>query len=292
MKENNNSRRDAQKRLRMILVLVIVTSCFMVLQRSGSADKIDRNEMDDSVRVIGKDKEDRVEDVGGINEHVEIAPIIDKSKASESDNRSHQDLKHQKGCNAMKIRPVHDEETWGIFRKTYHSVVGEDLSTIGDHLSTDNAFRFKVSARQSPGKGRGIFAEEEIPKGEILYNFSRTAQFKTGAAFRNFLDKLPDTLACDVLMWSYVQNFPSNLRGSSNLRICTDLDPGSFCNDGGHSEGNMAWEDDNKAYYPATNTQGVKISAPLIALRNIAIDEEILCKYGQFSEGDWGAFGL
>jgi len=270
-----------------MIIFVIVMSCISFLMLQQSVDYVE-----------------------SINEHHEVTPISDKSKASVggdtstkqhsilsnpgSDNRSYGDLKRQNGCAAMKIRPVHDDATWKIFRDTYYSVVGEELSTIGDRFSTDNAFRFKISARQSPGKGRGIFAEEEIPEGEILYNFSRTAQFQTGDAYRKFLDKLPNSLACDVLMWSYVQLFSNNESENeyrSSLRICTDLDPGSFCNDGG-SGGNMAWEDNNEAYYPVTNKQGVKISSPLISLSKIAINEEIMCNYGQFSEGDWGAFGL
>jgi len=288
MKGNHNSRRDAKRKQLTILILVIAISCisFLVLQQS-------------------------VDNVESINEHHEVTPISDKSKVSvggdtstkqhsilnnsSSDKRTLEDFKLQNGCAAMKIRPVHDDATWKIFRETYYSVVGEKLSTIGDRLSTDNAFRFQISARQSPGKGRGIFAEEEIPEGEILYDFSRTAQFQTGDAFRKFLDKLPNPLACDVLMWSYVQSFTNNESENeyrSSLRICTDLDPGSFCNDGGRSDGSMAWEENNEAYNPVTNNQGVKISSPLISLRKILINEEIMCNYGQFSEGDWGAFGL
>jgi len=291
MKGNHSYRPDTKRKEKIIiiviLIFVIVMSCinFLMLQQS-------------------------VDDVESINEHHEVTPISDKSKVSvggdtstkqhsilsnsSSDNRSLQDFKRQNGCAAMKIRPVHDDATWKIFRETYNSVVGEKSSTIGDPFSTDNAFRFKISARQSPGKGRGIFAEEEIPEGEILYDFSRTAQFQTGDAYRKFLDKLPNSLACDVLMWSYVQLFSNNESENeyrSSLRICTDLDPGSFCNDG-YGDGSMAWEDNNEAYNPSTNKQGVKISSPLISLSKIAINEEIMCNYGQFSEGDWGAFGL
>lgn len=201
----------------------------------------------------------------------------------------------------MVIRPVHSPATWEKFRLAYRTVVGWETADarIGapseDESGQANAFHFDIVARQSPGMGRGIFANEDIIQGEVIYDYAKTAQFSTGQEFRDFLGELPDSLACDVLMWSYVQNFPDKqIEGEEieNLRICTDLDPGSFCNDGGDDEANMAWEFDSEIYYPAFNGHGIKISAPLTAMRDIKKGEEILCNYGQFSAGNWDAFGL
>mmetsp|Transcript_16851 Transcript_16851/g.19253 ORF Transcript_16851/g.19253 Transcript_16851/m.19253 type:complete len:90 (-) Transcript_16851:137-406(-) len=77
------------------------------------------------------------------------------------------------------------------------------------------------------------------------------------------------------------------------LRIMTDLDPGSFCNNGGHSKGNMGWIISNDDNNPTNNNTTAPIigrhdtvkSAPLVALRDIDANEELLCIYSQFSEG-------
>eukprot|EP00527_Entomoneis_sp_CCMP2396_P002033 CAMPEP_0198141608 /NCGR_PEP_ID=MMETSP1443-20131203/4597_1 /TAXON_ID=186043 /ORGANISM="Entomoneis sp., Strain CCMP2396" /LENGTH=72 /DNA_ID=CAMNT_0043804409 /DNA_START=143 /DNA_END=358 /DNA_ORIENTATION=- len=71
----------------------------------------------------------------------------------------------------------------------------------------------------------------------------------------------------------------------------TDLDSGSFCNDGGAEDGNMAWNSDSDLYRPvpltdATRKDTVK-SHPLVALKDIKEGEQLLCRYGQFSEGNW-----
>eukprot|EP00535_Pseudo-nitzschia_heimii_P012849 CAMPEP_0197194682 /NCGR_PEP_ID=MMETSP1423-20130617/29693_1 /TAXON_ID=476441 /ORGANISM="Pseudo-nitzschia heimii, Strain UNC1101" /LENGTH=135 /DNA_ID=CAMNT_0042648143 /DNA_START=390 /DNA_END=794 /DNA_ORIENTATION=+ len=134
-------------------------------------------------------------------------------------------------------------------REAYISVVGKDVASVElDSFRTfHTAFQVPFEVRQSAGKGRGIFAMKEIRKGELLYDFSQSAQFKKASEFAEFLRIIRPDLACDVLMWSYVQYFgdhpdsPSDEEYYNDLRIITDLDPGSFCNNGGKTDATMAW---------------------------------------------------
>lgn len=234
----------------------------------------------------------------------------------EEDNLMHDSLARQYGCDFGAERPVHGPETWAAMRLAYVETVGPRRSTLeGDDAldGASTAFRVPFEVRQSPGMGRGLFATEAVGAGLVMYDFSRTAQFWEAEEFTMFLSAIGTELACDVLMWSYVQELggteaggasgspgPEATSASSDLRIMTDLDPGSFCNNGdGGAGGNMGWRAAGGGPSPAplpasdgTARADTVKSAPLIALRDIEAGEEILCSYGQFSEGEWSHFGL
>lgn len=269
---------------------------------------------------------------------LELRPNADKWKAMTRDEMS-EELK----CNYEKDRPITDPDAWIGMREAYISIVGTERATVEvevaalDDNDNDNnsnntfetAFRVPFEVRQSPRMGRGIFLAKGlhgngVKKGEILYDFSQSAQFWDGSEFAEFVRILQPELACDVLMWSYTQYFGEGVlptsgsysvndfellssQQKSNLRIMTDLDPGSFCNNGSLEKGNMAWlnsegniaegniaegETSNDYPKPALITrkngsvrQDTVKSAPLVALRDIEAGEELLCIYGQFSEG-------
>eukprot|EP00565_Helicotheca_tamesis_P001405 CAMPEP_0185732706 /NCGR_PEP_ID=MMETSP1171-20130828/17282_1 /TAXON_ID=374046 /ORGANISM="Helicotheca tamensis, Strain CCMP826" /LENGTH=217 /DNA_ID=CAMNT_0028402273 /DNA_START=232 /DNA_END=882 /DNA_ORIENTATION=+ len=217
----------------------------------------------------------------------------------------------------MNNRPIHDPATWTILREAYEKVVGKERSTIGDisHPET-TAFRVPYSARQSAERGRGIFAEADIAKGEIVYDFSRSAQFRDGASFLEFLRIIPYDLACDVLMWTYIQDLSGEREDYNSedeeedynsedeeedyysedeeddyLMLITDLDAGSFCNNG-RWHANIGWFSDDD-YYHVISVDGdekrnkYKRSYPHVALRDIKAGEELLCNYEQFNERNW-----
>jgi len=213
-------------------------------------------------------------------------------------------------CDYYNERPIHAPETWIGLREAYISVVGQEQSTVDltANPSFETAFRVPFEVRQSPGKGRGIFVLGSVHKGETLYDFSQSAQFHTGSDFAEFLRILRPELACDVLMWSYVQYFGEGVLGKTSddiesqktdLRIVTDLDPGSFCNNGGWKKGNMAWLNanggiakgyENPSYFRIRRMNGLLMkgalkSAPLVAVKDIEAGEELFCIYDQFSEG-------
>jgi len=155
-------------------------------------------------------------------------------------------------------------------------VVGESESNIGDPAANFNGFgNVPYFVKRSFVEGRGIFAGGDISKGTLLYDSSRSAHFKDEYSFRKFMLELDDaSLVCDVLVWSYTIDF------KDSWRIVTDLDEGSFCNNG-RGEGNMG-------YLPVSFEQerprknGMR---PFFALRDIKEGEEILCNYGEFIGG-------
>jgi len=271
--------------------------------------------------------------------NVALRPLELRPDASKWNVMTRSEMSEYLNCDDYYTKndtPIHDPDTWIGMREAYISIVGTERATVEQHqehtvantdadTDTDNdtkttntffetAFRVPFEVRQSPGMGRGIFAKGDVTKGDILYDFSQSAQFWKGSEFVEFLRILQPELACDVLMWSYVIDFGEGVNNNSSeekhyleakkraadLRIITDLDPGSFCNDGSWSEGNMAWlnskgeiaegSDDNPKPASIVRTNGsirqdtVK-SAPLVALRDIKAGEELLCIYSQFSEG-------
>ncbi|VEU35722.1 unnamed protein product [Pseudo-nitzschia multistriata] len=180
---------------------------------------------------------------------------------------THDERREALGCGAeaktkagaITSLAIHPPSTWAGMREAYASVVGEALSTLEPEVAslslsatdtdtatdtatdtdtapldpTDTAFRVPYEVRLSEGRGRGVFAASFVPAGSLVYDFSRSAQFFKGEDFVEILRILRPDLACDVLMWSYVQAFPGG-RDS----IVTDLDPGSFCNGGGNASSN------------------------------------------------------
>ena len=89
-----------------------------------------------------------------------------------------------------------------------------------------------------------------------------------------------------------------NAEKRAKRRIVTDLDPGSFCNNGGWKGANMAWlndgreiaSDDQDQTHPHITRKNGSVmetvkSAPLVAVRDIEKGEELLCYYSSFSEG-------
>jgi hypothetical protein len=172
-------------------------------------------------------------------------------------------------------------------RQAYVDIVGEEHSTIEGPNATFDGFNVKVYAGQSPGRGRGVFADQFIKKGELIYNCRQTAQFRDGLSFRKFLMRIPTDLACDVLSyWSYTEDLGVTYGGVRGLRIMTDLDEMSLCN-GGRRKSNVGLN--KKA------AKKVKVNydmAPMFATRDIKRGEELRCNYEEFSARKWSHFGL
>mmetsp|Transcript_3262 Transcript_3262/g.4399 ORF Transcript_3262/g.4399 Transcript_3262/m.4399 type:complete len:337 (-) Transcript_3262:258-1268(-) len=196
-------------------------------------------------------------------------------------------------------RPVYDSTTYTILRQAYENVVGGEHSTIGDVFDVEHTgFRVPYIAKESPGKGRGIFAAADIPKGTVVYDFARSAQFWDDKQYRAYLRLIPSNFACDILMWAYVQDFAEDESEElgEGLRVVVDLDEGALCNNGGRKHGNLGWTSDSDKYHPvpledASRTY-TKRSHPFVALRDIKAGEEFLCLYDQFFVGHWDLLGL
>jgi hypothetical protein len=164
-------------------------------------------------------------------------------------------------------------------------LVASTNSTIGTEVSADDGFVISTEAKQAPGKGRGIFAAEDIPRGQLIWSANQTASFDSGEDFESFLDLLVLDEACDALLWSYVDANPGGADEDAT-HISTDLDNGALFNHGD--------EDPNAGCLPEWEARhpGGCIEH-LYALRDIKKEEELLVDNGDFAiVGGWSKFGI
>ena len=180
-------------------------------------------------------------------------------------------------------RPIHNESTWMMLRGVYQGVVGPHVSSIAQPLSTTNGFFVDYQVKHSPGRGRGVFAAQDIHKGQLVYTETmQKATFSTGHNYRRFLQSLPPDLACDVMEWAYVQQV------DQGLIICVDLDEGALLNDGRKQETNIGCDPE-----AAAKLNGHVCGVSDFALRDIQKGEELLVAYDDFDAPDgWSSFGL
>ena len=199
------------------------------------------------------------------------------------------------GCDDImaKERPLHNATTWNMLHEAYEDAVGKEKSSI--HNDPDNfEYLVEYDIRQTKDKGRGVFAKTFIPKGTLMYDFRRSAQFFSAPSYRQFLMSIRPDLACDVMIWAYLFKFQNNntdiyeysIYGEYSMMV--DLDEGSFCNDG-YDEANAGW-DKSRGWESNYNRM------PLIySLRGINPGEEVLCSYSEFSydsDDIYRVFGL
>lgn len=128
-----------------------------------------------------------------------------------------------------KDRPIPDETTWSILRTTYEMAVGDANSTISP-ISDRDGWKVPIDIKQVTGKGRSIFASNEIKAGAHVWTGTQMATFQDGETYITFLNKLPNDLACDVVLWAYVT--VSDRHGNIPV-ISVELDSASLVNSGG-----------------------------------------------------------
>jgi len=190
-------------------------------------------------------------------------------------------------------RPIHNQSTWMLLRGAYIASVGPQYSTIDDFHLHKNGFQVKTKVVQIPAKGRGVVALEDIPQGTLVWRSTQTARFPSVVEYRRFLLSLPDDLACDVMIWAYVEKYDfeegededdddeeeeEEEEEESVARrpvISVDLDEGSFMNTiNTPSDKNI----DNHNY--RTN-------------RLVKAEEELVLDYGDFEdESNWDVVGF
>jgi len=170
---------------------------------------------------------------------------------------------------------IHDQDAWKRMRRTYVDIVGAEASTVGPPDLGYNGFSRPYYVNHNEN-GRGIYAKADIPQGSLVWHNIRSASFSDGMAFRKFVMTLSLELGCDVLQWSYVMEDA----------IYTDLDEGSFCNNGGSSKSNIDLDE-------TASTQFItKAGIQLYSTRDIKQREELLCDYSSFTDRNWELFGL
>lgn len=128
--------------------------------------------------------------------------------------------------------PIHNLSTWSLMRSIYRDIVGKEASSIPPAPRQDDEeplsdFQVAFESKVTPDKGRGNFAMEEVPQGQIVWKSTFGAQLYTPEQYRLFLQRLSDhpALLCDVLEWSYTRFLPSG-----EVVACVELDPGSLFN--------------------------------------------------------------
>ncbi len=113
-------------------------------------------------------------------------------------------------------------------RDAYRRIVGPEHSSI---LPTNEKNGLHVPYKVdyvNDEKGRGVFATAPIKKGTLVWSSHKrqSARFFDGDSYRQFVATVPVDLACDIMQFSYVQDFgPPH---SPELAICTDLDEGAL----------------------------------------------------------------
>lgn len=202
------------------------------------------------------------------------------------------------GCGDKEDFPIHHPLVWEHLRQIYHDVMQtEKIASSFSLNDRSSAFRVNVTVQASPGRGRGIFAKERIAAGTWVWQESRetTVRFETGKDYRRFLAAVPESLRCDMVEFSYVQDIgqeaqesndpslldpPSSVWGTRELVISIDLEDGAFIN------GN--WDEDENIEYVKDREGG-----HIIAIRDIEPEEELIIEYDDFAiEDGWDVFGL
>jgi len=177
-------------------------------------------------------------------------------------------------------RPMPTQKMWKEAIEGYHALVTDREM---DHLN--DGFSVDIRAEQAQRKGRGIFANQPIKKGQLIWSTKRSARFEHGSQYRKFISMFKPDFACDLLEWSYVQDVGEEFE---DFVITVDLDEGCLCNgEDADTFASMGCDEGEAMKFEG----GCKTN--YFALRDIEAGEEIICDYGGFAVGDgWVKFGL
>jgi hypothetical protein len=230
------------------------------------------------------------EQFGEKTQRKETKPLSYLDRKGDWDNTNMWELLHCDHVFASGPRPIPTQETWIMMRNAYRRIVEPGRSSI---LPTDEKNGFHVPYKVdnvNDKKGRGVFATAPIKKGTLVWSSHKrqSARFFDGDSYRQFVAAIPVDLACDIMRFSYVQDFgPPH---SPELAICTDLDEGALINDQMY-----VW--DMEANVGCMLRQSYKhpggCKENFFALRDINAGEELVVNYSFFAMADgWEYFGL
>jgi len=186
-------------------------------------------------------------------------------------------------------KPLPTLGDWKLLRQTYTLIVNNTKKwndpvppTEGYSFQKDNkaALPPPYYAKQSKGKGRGLFASRDIKKGELVHSGDSDIVFPGHGAikWKEFVFSLPRDFACDCTDWHWMQM----KYDGDDYHMVAALDISVLMNSGGEEFGpgrtpNVLPED--------------KYSGRQFALRDIEKDEEILTDYDAYWT-EWSEVGL
>eukprot|EP00531_Pseudo-nitzschia_arenysensis_P002277 CAMPEP_0116126388 /NCGR_PEP_ID=MMETSP0329-20121206/6307_1 /TAXON_ID=697910 /ORGANISM="Pseudo-nitzschia arenysensis, Strain B593" /LENGTH=309 /DNA_ID=CAMNT_0003620471 /DNA_START=32 /DNA_END=961 /DNA_ORIENTATION=- len=172
-------------------------------------------------------------------------------------------------------RLIHGEETWkflqkvfyerGYARRSYHHKILHRRDQAWYSGIDDN---YVEARNDEDGRGRGLYAKTDIPKGTKLWFDSldwvaNDGSWDSKEKMMDFLGHLPHDLQCDVTLWAYATTLRRKNRGDKQIVAC-NLDEASYFN---HAE----------------QPEMVNIiSQSSSAMRDIEKGEELLMDYGSF----------
>ena len=151
-------------------------------------------------------------------------------------------------------------------------------------------------------KGRGVFVTEKVPKGTLVVNTDSDTIgiFKDGHTWRKFVATLPTYTACNVIEWSWVQDFRLEDKNDirNGLTIMMAWDKSNLLN-------NADWTDskEDPNIRCGTPPEGWPEKEDGIwglcqfhyyAIKDLEVGEEILMAYGEFEDffRDWPRIGM
>ncbi|CAB9525142.1 expressed unknown protein [Seminavis robusta] len=180
--------------------------------------------------------------------------------------------------------PIPDESTWEMLVDAYKKAKKEsdkrDVALL-ERLTSSNRSGFHVDfeIRHIPGKGRGLFAAQDIPKGTCVSD-DRTGRFRTEQEWRDFLALLPHDLAKESVDWVGVDDY------RSGEAVYIDLSESSLLNHGFSRRSLQWWE----RCFPCCTWRKVTATVEgkyfdgmwhMVATRDLEAGEELLCDYNQ-----------
>ncbi|GMH77699.1 hypothetical protein TrST_g7564 [Triparma strigata] len=177
--------------------------------------------------------------------------------------------------------PIPLPSDWAYLRAAYYGVMG---SSIGNevmpngHLANIEGLT-GLTALQSPGRGRGLFATVAYKKGDRIKSLSDeiySGYFNTGQQYRDYLLALPRNLACEVTRWSYTLEELGEPK-----YIMLDLGFQSLTNNS---------PSPNAEHIPP-NAEGAWAESG-VALKDISPGDEILVDYTKYEAHAWSSMGL
>jgi len=200
-------------------------------------------------------------------------------------------------------RPIWNPSVFHMMRVIYVDTVGSKKSSInikGVNASiAAHAIQVPYEIQYIPKKGRGIVATDFISKHQLIWNAKDNAKFYKESKFEKFLERIGYDLACDVLMWSYVEtcSFADNEKATQNnetddndicYRVGVELVDASYMNTAGKGEeDNVAWCGAGEKGKHLKETINCSTNNDSIyASRDIQPGEEIMAEYSLFSFDD------